>query len=132
MLGAIQGKLAELQEQARSFKMLEEMRHNISANLANARDFIGLSQPSTPAAAAATDAMSDLGASSGGSVAAAAGVPLSRCALGASLCQGCRIYGCWVVLWDLSAYIPGFSGCPAPSHNSRAFQSFMSETYIRC
>lgn len=90
MLGAITGKLAALQEQARNFKVPEELRHNISANLANARDFIGLSQPGTPEGAAAggpstSDAFERRPGGGTGGAAQAEELPLSRCTPGATL-----------------------------------------------
>ena len=62
VLGAIHGKFTELQETARNFHLPEDVRQNITANLANARDFMGLSAPAAAASAGGEPPRPDAGA----------------------------------------------------------------------
>lgn len=64
VLGALQNKFQQLSESAKNIHIPEQMRHNISANLGNVREFVGDFVPSARSGAAVA-AGGDAGASSG-------------------------------------------------------------------
>ncbi len=89
VLGALHNKFQQLSESAKNIHIPEQMRHNISANLGNVREFVGDFVPSARSGAAAA-AGGDAGASSGaaggsaGDVTSAAGAGAAAATEGAS------------------------------------------------
>ena len=75
MLGALQNQFHRLQESARGISIPDNLKHNISANLGNVRDFVG---DFVPAARGADvdDHVPDAAGSAPGASAAAAGAAL--------------------------------------------------------
>lgn len=75
VLGALQNQFHRLQESARGISIPDNLKHNISANLGNVRDFVGDFVPAARGADA-SDHVPDAAGSAPGASAAAAGAAL--------------------------------------------------------
>jgi hypothetical protein len=81
VLGALQNQFHRLQESARGISIPDNLKHNISANLGNVRDFVGDFVPAARSADASDHAADAAGGPSGASAAdAGAGFPANQAA----------------------------------------------------
>lgn len=83
VLGALQNQFHRLQESARGISIPDNLKHNISANLGNVRDFVGDFVPAARGADASDHAANAAGGAPGASAAdAGAGFPADEAARG--------------------------------------------------